>query len=182
VRSIDVARVADRYFLNALVVGFGAEVTFRTPERMKHMLGGLAYGLTGFLTALERASYRGHVRTDVGERHNEIVFSSIGNGVQAGGIRLTPHARLDDGKLDLLSIPHAALQRVSRVVYELLHLHVETPTLLRIGQFAWAEVEMDRDLPMSPDGEQLVLRRFRIEALHRRLPFVLPEGAPLEGS
>ena len=52
--------------------------------------GGLAYGLTGFLTALRQASCRASVRTDSGERHGEIVFSAVANGVQAGGFRLAP--------------------------------------------------------------------------------------------
>ena len=41
------------YFVNALICGFGAEVTFSTPEAMKRAVGGLAYGITGFFTALE---------------------------------------------------------------------------------------------------------------------------------
>jgi lipid kinase YegS len=179
VHPIDVGRAGDRHFVNALIVGFGAEVTFRTSERMKHMLGGLAYGLTGFLTALTQASYRADIRTDTGERHGEIVFSAVANGVQAGGFRLAPGAKLDDGELDLLTMPYAALQHVPTVVHELLDLETGHPTLMRQRRCAWAEVTSDQDLPMSPDGEQLILRRFRIEALHRRLPFVLPEGAPL---
>lgn len=41
--DIDVGRVNDRYFLNAVIVGFGAEVTFRTSERLKGMIGRGAY-------------------------------------------------------------------------------------------------------------------------------------------
>ena len=37
------------------------------------------------------------------------------------------------------------------------------------------EVETKQQIPISPDGEQLVSAGFRVEALKQRLPFVLPE-------
>ena len=44
---IDVGRIDEQYFLNALIIGFGAEVTFRTSDRMKKMMGGAAMAWWG---------------------------------------------------------------------------------------------------------------------------------------
>ncbi len=177
---IDVGKINDGYFVNALVVGFGAAVTFQTSAKMKKVLGGAAYGLTGFLTALKQSKYRGRVTTaDTGETMRDMVFAAYSNGVQAGGVRLTPRAKLDDGKFDLCAIPGRALKFLPKVMHEIAQLETRDPTLIRYEQHAWMEVEAEQETPISPDGEELITDHFRVGMLPRCLPFVLPPDAPL---
>src|SRR5690606_40839591 len=57
-RAIDVGSVNGRTFINVASAGFGAEVTAETPEGIKRILGGAAYGLMGLVKALDRKSTR----------------------------------------------------------------------------------------------------------------------------
>ncbi len=179
--AIDVGRINDHYFLNAVIAGFGAEVTFRTSEQLKKQIQGAAYALTGFLMALKRTVYTGRVWTAEGEREGRMVFGAFANGIQAGGFKVAPRARLDDGLLDLLSVPDFSVTQLSRILQDIDNLASSDPKVIRYNQVEWMEVEADREIPVSPDGEELMLRRFRLEALKRCLPFVLPAGAPLQG-
>ena len=183
-QQIDVARVNDQYFVNALVCGFGAEVTFQTPERMKRAIGGLAYSITGFLTALKRTVYRGNIATDNGRRETEMVFAVLANGLQAGGVTLTPHAKLNDGKLDHLVVPPFSLRQIPALVSDITHLAEREPRFLRYERISWLDFQSDIEIPISPDGEVLHGTRAQVTVLPRVLPFIMPEGPlllPAEG-
>ena len=177
--SIDAARINDRYFLNAVIAGFGAEVTFKTSDAMKKRMAGAAYALTGVLTALKRTVYTSHVRTPSGEREGEAVFAALANGVQAGGFTVAPRARLNDGLLDIMSVPDFPLAQLGRVLQDIQNLETSEPEIIRYEQIEWLEVEADRDIPASPDGEELHLKQFRLDVMKQCLPFVLPDTAPL---
>ena len=174
---IDVARLNDDYFANAAVIGFGAEVTFQTSERLKKAVHGAAYGITGFLTALKRTVYTGQVRTREGRRAGRTVFAALSNGIQAGGFQLAPRARLDDGLLDLFSVPDFGLDQLPVIMRDITGLkRGREPELVRYEQLDWMEVDADQTIPVSPDGEELQTRKFRVEVLPRSLPCILPAG------
>ena len=181
---IDVGRIDDRFFLNAVVAGFGADVTFQTSERMKTAIRGAAYGLTGFLMALKGdILYRSSARSNGGREWKDdvMIMGAACNGVQAGGVRLAPLARLNDGLLDVVALNDFPLQDLSKVIQdmELIQDTKAKPRYIEYEQVEWIEIEAEHDLPLSPDGEKMHRQEFRVEALKRRLPFILPAGAPL---
>lgn len=179
-QTIDVARVNDVYFINAAIIGFGAEVTFQTSERMKRAIHGAAYGITGFLTALKRTVYKGLVKTPDGEREDVTVLAALANGIQAGGFKLAPRARLNDGLLDLMSVPDFSLDKLPILLNDMQNLKKTAPKLIRYEQLEWLEVEAEQEVPISPDGEEFSGTRFRMEVLKQRLPFILPDGPLLQ--
>ncbi len=181
---IDVGRIDDRFFLNALIAGFGADVTFQTSERLKTALRGAAYGLTGILMALKgNVLYRSSGYGDKGREWKDevIIMAAVCNGIQAGGVRLAPMARLDDGLLDVVSLKDFPLQELSKVIQdmELIQDTEAKPRYIEHDQIQWLEVDAEHEFPLSPDGEKMHRQQFRVEVLKRRLPFILPEGAPL---
>ncbi len=181
---IDVGRIDDRFFLNALVAGFGADVTFQTSERMKTAMRGAAYGLTGILMALKGSVlYRSSGYGDKGLEWKDevIIMAAVCNGVQAGGVRLAPMARLNDGLLDVVSLGDFPLREMSMVIQdmELILENKGKPRYIEYDQIQWLEVDAEHEFPLSPDGERMHRQQFRIEVLKRRLPFILPAGAPL---
>ena len=179
---IDVGRVNDLYFLNAVVIGFGAEVTFATPESLKRAVGGAAYAVTGVLSAMDNPRYPGTL-THGDERYQDaIIFGAVGNGMQAGGAALTPRARLDDGLLDFMSIPEAGLGDISQIVDDIKSLATSDPEVMAYRQFDSFEIESEDETPAAVDGEPLMATRFEFESLRQRLPFVLPHDTPLLSS
>lgn len=177
---IDIARVNNYHFVNAAVVGFGAEVTFRTSEKMKKVVKGAAYGITGFLLSLKMTVYRARVTDSSGTREDQTVFAAASNGIQAGGFRLAPRARLNDGLIDVLNVPDFSLDNLPQVHRDMQNMESQEPSFVRYRQLEWLEIEADQEVPFSPDGEELMLREFRIDMLKQHIPFVIPPG-PLLG-
>ena len=179
--AIDVGRVNDLYFLNAVVIGFGAEVTFATPESLKRAVGGAAYAVTGVLSAMDNPRYPGTLTHGDEQYDDAIVFAAVGNGIQAGGAALTPRARLDDGLLDFMAIPDTGLDRLSQIVDDVKGLATSDPKVMAYRQFDSFEIEAESETPAAVDGEPLMATRFEFESLLRRLPFVLPADTPVLG-
>jgi len=176
ITPIDAGRIGNRYFLNAAVGGFGAAVTFDTSDRAKKVMGGAAYGLTGFLKVFKQTAYVSEVRWDGGEDPNRrMLFAACCNGAQAGGHRLAPDAKLNDGLLRLLSVPDFRLSDMPKVVRDIQHLGKTEPRIVKYHPVKWLEVTAEQEIPLSPDGEIMRTNAFRIECRHG----VLPPGAPL---
>jgi YegS/Rv2252/BmrU family lipid kinase len=177
--GIDVGRVNQRYFLNSVVAGLGAEATFRTSERMKRWLGGAAYRITGALSALRPASYSVQVRTSDGVEKKPLSFIAVMNGRWAGGARIAARAKLRDGMLDLLSVPAYSMGDLPALLSDIRALPQRNPSFVRYEQREWVEIEALGELPISPDGERIRGSNLRIDILKRRLPFALPETASI---
>ena len=185
-RKIDVGKVNDRYFINVVSGGFGAEVTARTPAEMKRVLGGAAYTLMGVVTAAKMSPYRATFTAAEGTAAEgtetaDILVITVANGRQCGGgIQVAPHALLDDGALDILVVRDVALGDFGSLLSELANLQLgKGNCVAHVRQPAFA-LETDSPLQMNLDGEPIRDTRFRFETLTRRLPFVLPATAPLD--
>ena len=117
------------------------------------------------------------VRTPEGVDKGRTIFAALSNGIQAGGFQLAPQARLNDGLLDLFSVPDFGLEQLPIVMRDIRGLkRGAEPRIVRYEQVKWLQVDADRKVPISPDGEEFEATQFRAEALKQRLPFVLPEG------
>ena len=175
--AIDVARINHRFFLNAVIAGLGAEATFRTSERMKRQLGGAAYWTAGMLSAFPLTAYPVRVRTSDGVEERPLALVAVANGKWAGGVRIAPRAKLNDGLLDLLSVPAFSLAKLPALLADFRTMAYRDPAFVRYEQREWVEVEALGEMPISPDGERFCGSEFRISVLKRRLPFALPPTA-----
>ena len=101
---LDVGEGWGEYFLNSIGVGFDAEVAHRL-ARMKHGRGLPAYLLTVFRTLASRETFEAEVEAGADSFRDRLLLLEVGNGpVVGGGFRITPHARPDDGQLDICAI------------------------------------------------------------------------------
>jgi diacylglycerol kinase (ATP) len=104
-RTIDLGRINGRYFANGVGIGFDAAVN-KASYSINHSKRGLLLYLCALFKTL--GNYE-PVPMDVtmnGEMSALPLFIlSVGNGTTVGGgFKLTPHARLDDGLLDVTMI------------------------------------------------------------------------------
>jgi YegS/Rv2252/BmrU family lipid kinase len=102
VRLLDVGRLTDRYFINIAGVGFDAEVAGFLNQRPKRLPAALTY-IYGVLVMLFR--YRpAEMTLELDEETviGKCLLVSVCNGhSHAGGMRMAPEARPDDGILDI---------------------------------------------------------------------------------
>lgn len=154
-RVVDVGRINGRYFANGVGIGFDAAVN-RASYEIDHSRRGLRLYLCALARTLGRFDPVPAIITMNGETiGGELFLLTVGNGTTVcGGFRLTPHARVDDGLLDVTLVRPLSVPKL------LWHLpKVFRGTIDRARRYARLErttqlrVESSVTLPVHVDGE-----------------------------
>lgn len=121
----------EEFFINGMGTGIDVEVV-RQIKRLPQLPGPLKYlaGLFRALAVYEPVSLRATTGAEVLER--TVMMMAVGNGVcQGGGFYLTPHAKPDDGLLELCVIDSLPLWQVPVLLPRVLHgTHGSHPAVL----------------------------------------------------
>lgn len=178
--SIDVGRVNGRCFVNVATGGLGAEITSETSEGLKSALGRLAYLLTGLARFHDLRPAKARLRAPDFEWKGSFLALAVGNGRQAGGgVEIFPHARLDDGVLQVLVVPELPPQRRVGTLTALLSQGREAveEDLLTL-EVPWLEIEVPGGLHLNLDGEPIEGTSFRFGVEPGRLRFHVGPRCP----
>ena len=171
----DVGLVNRRCFINVSTGGFGADATEETPDEIKGALGPLAYLITGvkkFATLeVSEASFTAEERIYEGP----FLMYAVGNSWRTGGgNRLTPHADVTDGMLDLCVVTEMSRMDFIRMLPNLRNgSHVDHPAVI-YRQLRGVVVESRDELSVNADGEALRSRRLEYAVSPHRIPVVVP--------
>jgi len=105
-RRLDVSRVNEVSFINAVGIGLGPRMTQEMDRESKALLGVMAYA-KGVARALRRQPvFNARVESDGWSREGEYVQITIANGIHyGGGMTVASDAKIDDGQLDILLVP-----------------------------------------------------------------------------
>lgn len=151
-RRIDLA-VADEMPFTAMA-GLGLDAAVVAGTRLKRQLGWLAYAISGAAhLALPPTTFT--IRLDGGPPIEHAARSVVvGNsGMLPGGFSLLPHARLDDGLLDVgVLAPHGPFGWPRLATRVLTHSQYQDQMLLRY-QARTVEITARDRLPREVDGE-----------------------------
>lgn len=174
-RAVDVAAVNGRPFVCIASVGFDSDAN-RIANEAKVVKGNLVY-LYAALRALagwKPATFT--VRTD-GEEHVWSGFSVAVANSQAygGGMYVAPHAKLDDGKLEVLMIEGTSKFRFLRDLPKVFKgAHVNNP---KVHWYAGTTVEVEADRPFEvyADGDPIGQLPVTVTVEGRALRVIAPE-------
>lgn len=165
-RTIDIGRIIfsgetggklSRYFANECQVGIGSEVVRRVHSGQKKLGGRAAFGLSTLAAVFTYPDHLMTVTVD-GQRpeSRRLIAVMVGNGDRAaGGMRLTPQARLDDGLLDIMLIQQQPLPRRLRnfsKIYSGRHQGQKDFHFLKGRRI---EIESKESVGVEADGEWL---------------------------
>ena len=155
-RKIDLGKIGEHYFINAVTMGLGPKITQELSPELKRSWGVFSYVKAFFSAISKRRGFRVYLKADGKEFKLRSMHLVVGNGrFYGGGNVVNSESQIDDGLLQLYSLrPQSTL--------ELLTL---TP-LLRTGYqsivdrtFALSakEVRIETKKPMElhADGEPL---------------------------
>ena len=173
-RPIDLGAAGGRTFIGVASVGFDSEAN-RIANEAPAALGRLVYvyGALRALAAWEGARFA--VEVD-GERVEFEGWSvtAANSGFYGGGMRLAPHARLDDGALDVVTLAECSrlgLLRLLAKVFRGTHVH-EPAVSVRRG--AEVRVSADRPFTVYADGDPIGSLPITLRAVPAALHVLLP--------
>ncbi|MGH9580859.1 MAG: hypothetical protein ACRD2R_07695 [Terriglobales bacterium] len=91
-----------------------------------------------------------------------------------GGMRIAPHALLDDGLLDLVRIRNAGRLRLLRCLHRVYSgAHISMPEV-ECFRAAEARIEADPPLPVYADGEPITHTPITVSIASRALRVIIP--------
>ena len=166
-------------FASSLAVGFDAAVARRAADGPA-WLGGLPrylWATLSELAALRRLRVRAIVDGTLAHDGEALFASCLNTPSYGAGMPAVPHARIDDGRLDLLVAGRfgrlGALAMLPRLLTgtHLGHARVST------AAFSELQLECDDALPLAADGEPLgAARKFAVRVLPGALQVVSASG------
>jgi diacylglycerol kinase (ATP) len=176
VRSVDVGRVNGRYFVNGMGWGLDGRVAVQIARRRR--FAGRAMYLAALLSAL-RGQRPAHVDICLDGRTvpGFVTLIAVTNGpCYGGGFRICPHARIDDGQLDLCVADAMSRLSILRLVPRVMRgTHLGHP---RVWYARGTTVTLTSriGLPAHADGEVIDAAATRLEVA------VVPGGVRMVGA
>jgi YegS/Rv2252/BmrU family lipid kinase len=174
-REIDVGEANGRRFLCIASCGFDSEAN-RVANEARLIRGNLVYAYAAFrvLASWKPAAFR--VVLDGGEPFEFDGYSvAVGNSQAfGGGMFIAPHAELDDGLLDVITISQVSKLRYIKglpKVFKGEHIANEEVSEMR---GATVEISADRDFAVYADGEHLTDLPATLRTLTRALRVIAP--------
>jgi YegS/Rv2252/BmrU family lipid kinase len=177
-RRIDVGQANDRRFLGVASCGFDSECNQLANET--HLVkGNLVYAYSAIRVLASWQAARFTVVLDAGSPIEFEGYSVAAANSRAfgGGMFIAPHAALDDGMLDVITISDVSKLRYIRGLpkaFKGTHLENDEVTEHRA---ATVEISADRDFAVFADGEHLTDLPATLGVLPAALRVVAPPGS-----
>jgi diacylglycerol kinase (ATP) len=188
-RLIDAVRVRtaageERFYAGGGGLGLDAEAAFLAATFFRNWKGRFRY-IAAALRAFQR-----FVPLDVrvtmysqdweGPRvleQNVLLLGILNTPSYGGGLRVTPHAKLDDGSLDLVAVAHLnAPEVVALLPVLMLSGNLRTRRVQRFS-IQRAQIESNRPAQFHGDGEILGMTPLEVEVLPRFIRILAPKKA-----
>jgi diacylglycerol kinase (ATP) len=169
IRTIDLARSGDRYYVTVLAAGFDAMVNERA-NRLAWPQGQLRYTVASVQELRAFTPIRYTLDLDGIEREVDAMLVSVGNSDSfGGGVRITHGADLEDGLLDVVLIKPVSKLELVRTYPKLFtggHVHhpqyerhrVKRVTVAAADVVAYADGERFGALPLTVEVVPRALR------------------------
>ncbi len=173
--TIDLGRVLDRYFLLMAGIGLDAQVASEVDPLMKKIFGSAAYPLTALQTVVTFDPSEMEIFVDGEKSPRRGFFVIVGNSRNyAGGFKVTPLARLDDGKLDVCIFKGRKLADLLRYVVATARLKQLDLEDVEYVQARTARIRSPGRLPVHADCEIVGTTPVDIRCIPGALRLVVP--------
>lgn len=173
---VDVGCLNDTYFINGLGIGLDGSASLRYAH-MRHLRGELGYLCSAVREALAFPAFEADLRSEDWAHHGPALSVGATNGPYHGGdFRVAPHARADDGVLDVYVVrPVAYLTRLPKLARIRRGAHLDMPEF-ELRRLSRVDIDLDAPVPAHMDGEPFTLPagRTRVEIVPSSLGVLVP--------
>ncbi|KKI93488.1 hypothetical protein WQ54_04480 [Bacillus sp. SA1-12] len=154
-RTVDICKVNNKYFLNVLAVGEIAEASFSVSAQQKTLLGPLAYFMEGIKSLTSKQAFHVRLQHDKGAWEGEVllILAALTNSV-GGFEKIAPDAKVDDGLLKCMMIKDVSYLQFIKLVKALLKgEHINDPAVEYISTSA-LQIFSSHHLKANIDGDE----------------------------
>jgi YegS/Rv2252/BmrU family lipid kinase len=175
IRTIDLGRAGDRYFLLMAGIGFDAAITAGVRADEKRRLGAFAYVLRGIEQTLRVRGSRTRIQIDGRTLNGRVLMVVVGNTQLYGGlVKITHRASIDDGLLDVCVIfGDNGISAVRRIIAILRRRYSHDPEIEYYRARSVQVIARPR-LPVQVDGDAIGETPMTFTVAPRALRALLP--------
>jgi diacylglycerol kinase (ATP) len=180
-RRIDLGRINDRFFLLMVGIGFDGEVVQSVEKKRFKRFGALGYLFASIRMSVRFDGFRVSLKINEREVRIRALQIVIGNTQLYGGaIKLTWHAKCDDGLLDVCIVRTGSLWRQVLTLMDVLLQRKRGRQFMSYETCTSLEVRTRRPIAMQIDGDAAgqtpAIVRVVPGALRVIVPHKRPEG------
>jgi YegS/Rv2252/BmrU family lipid kinase len=142
VQRVDVGEVNGHPFFNVASIGFGVDLTRALTSDSKRRFGTIGYAIAALRAVSRLRPFRAEIMHGHTIHISRTIHVAVGNGRHyGGGMTVSEHARIDDGRLHIYSLEVDSLWRLLRLL----------PALRSGRHDAWKEIR-------TLEGEEIEVR------------------------
>jgi diacylglycerol kinase (ATP) len=178
--QIDVGMAGNRYFLLMAGIGFDAAVTETLCAKEKKRLGAIAYIKQAIQVAWNFRGVRPKLRIDGKRVRGRLLMVIIGNSQLYGGVlKLTAHATVNDGLLDVCVIKGEGMLSAPRRLISIFARHYNRDPKVQYFQAKQIEIrgQKGKTLPVQVDGDYLGKTPMSFRVVPNSLWVLVPPNA-----
>lgn len=175
VRTIDLGKAGDRYFLLMAGVGFDAAITSQVRPEEKKRFGPFAYVLRGFSLFGRMRGTRTRLLLDGREIGGRLLWVLVGNSQLYGGVvKVTHRASIDDGLLDVCIIRGNNLYSAPLHFLSILLRRPSIDPEMEYYRVRKVQIIPRKPLPVQVDGDPIGTTPITMEVAPKALRALMP--------
>lgn len=179
VRTVDLGKAGDNYFLMWAGVGLDARVTEEVSHEWRRQVGNIATWITGVQVASGYSGTRTAIAIDERRLYKRMILTVIGNVQTYGGVvRITPVARIDDGLLDVCIFKGKGFPATLRHLVSVFSRHHLYNAQVEYYQGKDILINATEPLPVHVDGDPVGHTPMQFGVAPRALRVILPPHPP----
>ncbi len=180
--ACDIGSLNGRYFVYVAAFGLFTEVSYKTAQDMKNVLGHAAYIIEGAKSLFDIKTYRLKITVDDEPIEGEFMYGMITNSESVGGIKniTGDNVEFNDGKFEVVLVRKSSNPIETNKIIQSLLSH-NPCDLVYMGKASKIEIESESgEVPWTLDGEDGGSHTFAEIINHNKLiNIMVPNGNSL---
>ena len=154
--NLDIGQINDKYFVYIAAFGIFTEISYRTKQSLKKVMGHSAYIIEAIRNLGNYKAYRLKAEFDGATITGDYIYGMITNSHSVAGFRVrgSVHVALDDGKFDCLFIKAPKnVAEGQRIVVAIFANNIEDNEMFFYCKTTKIHIESEEVIPWTIDGE-----------------------------
>lgn len=153
-KPVDIGKINDKYFINVASTGLFTDVSQKTDENLKNMIGKLAYYIKGFEQLPNFRKLKVKISSKELEYDGHMYLMLVFNGQTAGNFKLATRADVMDGYLDVIVFKAVSIKDLIPLFIRVIRgEHLDDPKVIYY-KTKEVTIETDEDIVTDIDGEK----------------------------
>ncbi|MCX7904824.1 MAG: diacylglycerol kinase family lipid kinase [Caloramator sp.] len=177
IKSIDIGKCNQRYFINIASAGIDAEIAHRVQRMKKYVSGKFVYLTALFKTLVNYKGIDFKIKLDdVSFQSNTLLITASNGKYYGGGMLPTPDADIKDGYFDVCHIKNLNKLKIISLLNKFIkgkHTKLKEVTIFKTKRL---NIQAEQKFFVNIDGENLETKEANLEICKDFINIVLPKN------